>query len=227
MKTITHEGQEYILKTEVDGIVRERLSKVTENKRTAEKRVSELEATLEEMGSKVKGAEAMASQLASLQDELAVSNQRYERHQAIASQGITDPEVRDLVEWQYNKAMDSKAKKDRIPMGEWMVGMKEDVSTVPTVLKPYFQAPQESSTPSQIQELGERLEHTQATPQMATASTQPAPRPSTNQGVTQTQDHATNGDMWKKASGDFEFYQKNREQLKKQYYQRRNNRFKI
>ena len=34
MKTITHEGQEYILKSEVDGIVRERLSKVTENKRS-------------------------------------------------------------------------------------------------------------------------------------------------------------------------------------------------
>ena len=87
MKTITHEGQEYILKSEVDGIVRERLSKVTENKRSAEKRVSELETQLEEMSTKVKGAEAMASQLASLQDELAVSNQRYERHQAIAALG--------------------------------------------------------------------------------------------------------------------------------------------
>ena len=63
MKTITHEGQEYILKSEVDGIVRERLSKVTENKRSAEKRVSELESQLEDMSSKVKGAEAMASSL--------------------------------------------------------------------------------------------------------------------------------------------------------------------
>ena len=38
MKTITHEGKEYILKEEVDGIVRERLSKVTEAKRQAEPR---------------------------------------------------------------------------------------------------------------------------------------------------------------------------------------------
>ena len=76
MKTITHEGQEYILKSEVDGIVRERLSKVTENKRTAENRVKELETQLEDMSGKVKGAEAMASQLANLQDELAVSNQQ-------------------------------------------------------------------------------------------------------------------------------------------------------
>ena len=222
MKTITHEGQEYILKSEVDGIVRERLSKVTENKRSAEKRVSELEAQLEDMSSKVKGAEAMASQLATLQDELAVSNQRYERHQAIAAQGITDPEVRDLVEWQYNKAMDSKAKKDRIPMGEWMATMKEG-GEVPTVLKPYFQAqeaPQnapEESTPanvdrSQIQALGEPLQSTL--------------RPSTNQGVAQTPNHSTSGDVWKRAASDFEFYQQNRAELKKQYYARRNNRFK-
>ena len=44
MKIITHEGQEYILKSEVDGIVRERLSKVAEGKRMAEGKVSELEA---------------------------------------------------------------------------------------------------------------------------------------------------------------------------------------
>ena len=222
MKTITHEGQEYILKSEVDGIVRERLSKVTENKRSAEKRVQELETQLEDMSSKVKGAEAMASQLATLQDELAVSNQRYERHQAIAAQGITDPEVRDLVEWQYNKAMDSKAKKDRIPMGEWMATMKEG-GEVPTVLKPYFQAqeapqnaPQESVPTnvdrSQIQALGEPLQST--------------PRPSTNQGVAQATNHSTSGDVWKRAASDFEFYQQNRAELKKQYYARRNNRFK-
>ena len=173
MKTITHEGQEYILKSEVDGIVRERLSKVTENKRSAEKRVSELESQFEDMSSKVKGAEAMASQLATLQDELAISNQRYERHQAIAAQGITDPEVRDLVEWQYNKAMDSKAKKDRVPMGEWMANMKEG-GEVPTVLRPYFQAqeapqnaPQESVPAnvdrSQIQSLGFQSQERQGT----------------------------------------------------------------
>jgi len=222
MKTITHEGQEYILKTEVDGIVRERLSKVTENKRSAEKRVSELEAQLEDMSGKVKGAEAMASQLASLQDELAVSNQRYERHQAIAAQGITDPEVRDLVEWQYNKAMDSKAKKDRVPMGEWMATMKEG-GEVPTVLKPYFQAqegtqnaPQESTSTnpdaSQIQSISEPL--------------QSQTRPTTNQGVAPTTNHSTNGDMWKRAASDFEYYQQNRAELRKAYYAKRNNRFK-
>lgn len=222
MKTITHEGQEYILKSEVDGIVRERLSKVTENKRSAEKRVSELESQLEDMSSKVKGAEAMASQLATLQDELAVSNQRYERHQAIAAQGITDPEVRDLVEWQYNKAMDSKAKKDRIPMGEWMATMKEG-GEVPTVLKPYFQA-QEAPQNAPQESAPANMDRSQL--QALVEAPQSTPRPSTNQGVAQTPNHSTSGDVWKRAASDFEFYQQNRAELKKQYYAKRNNRFK-
>lgn len=221
MKTITHEGQEYILKSEVDGIVRERLSKVTENKRSAEKRVTELEAQLEDMSSKVKGAEAMASQLASLQDELAISNQRYERHQAIAAQGITDPEVRDLVEWQYNKAMDSKAKKDRIPMGEWMATMKEG-GEVPTVLKPYFQA-QEAPQNAPQESTPANVDRSQL---QALEAPQNAPRPSTNQGVAQTPNHSTSGDVWKRAASDFEFYQQNRAELRKAYYAKRNNRFK-
>jgi hypothetical protein len=224
MKTITHEGQEYILKSEVDGIVRERLSKVTETKRSAEKRVSELESQLEDMSSKVKGAEAMASQLATLQDELAVSNQRYERHQAIAAQGITDPEVRDLVEWQYNKAMDSKAKKDRIPMGEWMATMKEG-GEVPTVLKPYFQA-QEAPQDTPQESTPTNVDRSQLHPIIHGQAPQSTPRPSTNQGVAQTQNHSTSGDVWKRAASDFEFYQQNRAELRKAYYAKRNNRFK-
>lgn len=219
MKTITHEGQEYILKSEVDGIVRERLSKVTETKRAAENRVQELESQLGEMSSKIQGVDAMASQLAQLQDELSLSNQRYERHQAIASQGITDPEVRDLIEWQYSKAMETKAKKDKVSLGEWMNTMKES-GEVPTVLKPYFEQPPQAqeSTPTQ------HLEHPSTQQQLHALNERV--RPSTNQGVTPTQDHATNGDLWKKASNDFEFYRQNRDQLKKQYYQTRNNRFK-
>lgn len=219
MKTITHEGQEYILKSEVDGIVRERLSKVTETKRAAETRVQELESQLGEMSSKIQGVDAMASQLAQLQDELSLSNQRYERHQAIAAQGITDPEVRDLIEWQYSKAMETKAKKDKIPLGEWMNTMKES-GEVPTVLKPYFEQPSQAQESTQTQQ----LEHPSTQQQLHALNERV--RPSTNQGVTPTQDHATNGDLWKKATNDFEFYRQNRDQLKKQYYQTRNNRFK-
>ena len=214
MKIITHEGQEYILKSEVDGIVRERLSKVAEGKRMAEGKVQELEAQLETMNEKVKGVDAMASQLSQLQDELAVSNQRYERHSAIASHGITDPEIRDLIEWQYTKAMDGKTQKDKKSLSEWISGMGES-GEIPTVLQPYFRITEEGQ------------EQAPAQGQAPAPSSNPmAQRPTSNQGVAQTQDHSTSADMWKRAGNDFEFYQQNRAQLKKQYYEMRNNRFK-
>ena len=221
MKIITHEGQEYILKSEVDGIVRERLSKVAEGKRMAEGKVSELEAQLETMNEKVKGVDAMASQLSQLQDELAVSNQRYERHSAIASHGITDPEIRDLIEWQYTKAMDGKTQKDKQSLSEWISGMGES-GEIPTVLQPYFRITEEGQeTPAPAQ--GQAPAQSQAP---SPTSNPMAQRPTSNQGVAQTQDHSTSADMWKRAGNDFEFYQQNRAQLKKQYYEMRNNRFK-
>lgn len=226
MKTITHEGQEYILKTEVDGIVRERLSKVAESKRIAESRVSELEAQLETMNEKVKGVDAMANQLSQLQDELAVSNQKYERHSAIARHGITDPEIRDLIEWQYSKAMDGKPQKEKKSLSEWISGMGES-GEIPTVLQPYFRIQEEN----EVQETNNHVQN-QPAPQQAPnpsiyeQSTPMVSRPSSNQGVAQSQDHSTNSDMWKRAGNDFEFYRQNREQLKKQYYEMRNNRFR-
>ena len=223
MKIITHEGQEYILKSEVDGIVRERLSKVAEGKRMAEGKVLELEAQLETMNEKVKGVDAMASQLSQLQDELAVSNQRYERHSAIASHGITDPEIRDLIEWQYTKAMDGKTQKDKQSLSEWISGMGES-GEIPTVLQPYFRITEEGQeTPAPAQ--GQAPAQSQA-PAPSPTSNPMAQRPTSNQGVAQTQDHSTSADMWKRAGNDFEFYQQNRAQLKKQYYEMRNNRFK-
>ena len=223
MKIITHEGQEYILKSEVDGIVRERLSKGAEGKRMAEGKVSELEAQLETMNEKVKGVDAMASQLSQLQDELAVSNQRYERHSAIASHGITDPEIRDLIEWQYTKAMDGKTQKDKKSLSEWISGMGES-GEIPTVLQPYFRITEEGQeTPAPAQ--GQAQAQSQA-PAPSPSSNPMAQRPTSNQGVAQTQDHSTSADMWKRAGSDFEFYQQNRAQLKKQYYEMRDSRFR-
>ena len=223
MKTIEHEGQEYILKSEVDGIVRERLSKVAEGKRLAEGKVSELEALVETMTEKVKGVDAMASQLSQLQDELAVSNQKYERHSAIASHGITDPEIRDLIEWQYSKAMNGKSQKDKKSLSDWISGMGES-GEIPTVLQPYFRIQEEGQeAPAQAQA---QAQSQAPAPSNYQSSNPMAQRPTTNQGVAPTQDHATSEALWKKAGNDFDFYRQNREELKKQYYQMRNNRFK-
>jgi hypothetical protein len=230
MKTITHEGQEYILKEDVDGLVRERLSKVTEAKRQAESRANLLESQIHDMESKVKNSEAMASQLAQLQDELLLSNERYERHSAIAGHGITNAEIRDLVEYQFNKAMEGKSKKDRVSLSVWLGNIKE-TGEIPMVLKPFLG---EVSSPAQGQPIAQPQGQPIAQPQGQPIAQQSAPsstpaqlqalaqtqRPTSNQGVQQMSDHATNGDMIKRAH-DYEFFRANRQEVKKRYYQMR------
>ena len=98
-KTITHEGKEYILKSEVDNIVTTRISKISENRRTTQAELDSLTQKYQSMEEQIKGVNALHSQIATLQDELSTSNQRYSRHSAIATHGITNPKVRDLVEW--------------------------------------------------------------------------------------------------------------------------------
>jgi hypothetical protein len=209
MKTITHEGKEYILKDDVDSIVRERISKISESKRQAESRANLLESQITEMESRVKNSDALASQLATLQDELAMSNQRYERHSAIATHGITDPEIRDLIEWQYTKAMEGKAKKDKVTLANWLGDMKEG-GDVPVVLRPYLNKT-EASQPAQPAQPSQP-----STPSVSAAIAQTI-RPQTNNGVQHTTEHSTNGDILKRAT-DYEFFKANRAEIKKRYY---------
>lgn len=207
MKTINHDGKEYILKDDVDSIVRERISKISEAKRQAESRANILETQITEMESRVKNSDALASQLATLQDELTMSNQRYERHSAIATHGITDPDVRDLIEWQYSKAMEGRAKKDKVTLSSWLGDMKEG-GEVPVVLRPYLNKT-ESSTPAPSTPAPSNISISSMAAQTI--------RPQTNNGVRTTTEHSTNGDMLKRAT-DYEFFKANRAEIKKRYY---------
>ena len=63
-KTITHEGKEYILKSEVDNIVTSRISKISENRRTTQSELDSLREKYAAMESQIKGVEALHSQIA-------------------------------------------------------------------------------------------------------------------------------------------------------------------
>jgi hypothetical protein len=201
-KTITHDGKEYILKSEVDSIVTSRISKVSESRRTIQAELDNLKSEYSSIQERVKGVDALHSQIANLQEDLSHANTRYNRHSSIASHGITNPEVRDLVEWQYSKAMESKPKKDKVSMGEWLDGMKAEGAQVPHVLKPFFE---KQETPG--------IQNTQPI--------QAKPVPQSNNGVQLTNDKSTSQDMLTKGSQDFEYYQKNRAKIKEMYYQKR------
>lgn len=208
--TITHEGKEYILKSEVDNIVTSRISKISESRRALQTELDSLKAEYTSIQEKVSGVDALHTQIANLQDDLKHANTRYNRHSSIASHGITNPEIRDLVEWQFTKTMDSRAKKDRVPMAEWLDGLKAEGATIPHVLKPYFGAQPENKEPVK-----------QNTSLPGSAPPAPAITPQSNNGVQAAPDGATSKDLLSKGSQSYEFYQKNRAKIKEMYYKKR------
>ena len=172
MEVKEFDGTGYLPKAAVDKLVRERIAKVSERARAAESRVKEMEPQLAAATDSTARLEAMASQLEALQAELSVSKQRYATHSAITSAGFTDPDVRDMVEWSYSRAMEGRPKKDRQALGEWRETVKADPSTAPTALRPHLAQPSAEQPPA-TEAAAEHVQASTAPPSNASVSAAP------------------------------------------------------
>lgn len=155
------EGVEYILKSDVDDLVRSRLSKVSERARAAEARVLELEESVEAN----KGAAAQLTdlqlQIESLTGQLEQSKSLYSTHSTIAKHGFIDPELRDLVEWQYQKAIKDIPKKERPDLDTWLSDLKEDPSKATKALRPFLKSEAPAAPPAPAEAPQEALQQPQ------------------------------------------------------------------
>ena len=208
MKTYNFEGKEYIAKDDVESLVRDRISKVSERARIADSHVHELETQLEQNNKKIGTVDALNDTVAQLQEQLNSANQRYTQHSTIASVGIIDPDIRDAVVWSYERTMQSRSKKDRVELGQWLADIKENPQSAPAVLQPHFvtQAPQATQA-------------TQAT--QAPQATQATQAPTSNAAVIETSAATNTKDILQRAANP-DFYRANREAIKEAYYKTRN-----
>ena len=148
METKEFEGVEYIEKSQVDELIRSRLGKMSERARKAETQIDSLRAELEKHSGAAGSLEAMAAQIEALQAEVAESNSKYQTHSVITSHGFTDPDVRDMVEWSYKRAMSGLPKKSRVDLGEWIQTIKTDPTGAPANLRPLLSPASTSEAPS-------------------------------------------------------------------------------
>ena len=213
MTTKIIEGVEYIEKTAVDQIVSSRLTKLAEKLRTSEETAATLKAQIEQNASKLAEAEAMTGTVADLRAQLEGANSRYDRHSTIAQTGITDPDLRDAVEWAFDRAQQNIPKKDRTSIGDWLQGHMAAPESAPAVLRPHLQALTATAQPAAAQPATAQAQAAQGmieatvSPQMAQATQ--APR--SNASVVHAPDAATSADILRRASSDYEFYRANRE----------------
>lgn len=208
-KTKIIEGVEYVAKDHVDEIVRQRLSKYVEKNQELESRLSEYQTKIDESQSKIGLVDTLQGQIDSLKGELSQANSRYERHSTIANYGITDNDIRDAVEWAFDRSMQNRAKKDQVSLGDWLQEIQENPATAPTVLRPYFEKSESSPMP-------------QTTPEPMPAAQVPASavKPLSNKGVATQQQQTPPPDLLQRAS-DPGFYAQNREAIKEAFYRSR------
>lgn len=211
------EGVEYIQKDHVDEIIRQRIAKYSERLAQSETKVSQYESELDEARAKMGLVDNLTTQVETLQHDLKTARSQYERHTIISQHGINDGDVRDMVEWQYDRAMSNVAKKDRVDLGEWLESIKEDPTKAPSTLRPFFQS-QELEAP---QESNQDVQPSQSLQPQSTIQSQapqaPIP-PSSNRGV-QPQAVTAPNDLLTRAT-DPTFYSQNREAIREAYYAR-------
>lgn len=202
METKMIDGVEYIAKEQVDGLIQEKISKYAKRAREAETKVEEMNEQLIQAGEKLKTVDSLTEQIYTLKDELSNANTKYERHSAIAELGIQDPDVRDALEWQYQRSNTDES------FGDWMKGLKENPENAPSFLRSHFQ----SSEPPKMENTPvENVETTKETPQ-------PKTPPKTNAKTVQSNNTETQKDILSRGLTDPDFYKQNRDAIRQAWF---------
>jgi len=202
MKTIEHEGQTFVLKADIENAFKDRIQKLSARAIQAEEAAKAIQDQLDNQSGELEKIQKLSTRVQELEGELENANSRYSRHTAMADLGIVDAEVRELVEWQYEKATKGDAKAPAL--NEWLAAMKEDPTKAPITLRPHLQ--NQAAAPAEAV--------TEAAPEAAPAPEQPALiAPKTNTGPAPAQ--VQSSDMLKRGADDFECYKANRDAIAK------------
>lgn len=175
MTEIENEGRTYVLKSEMENIIKERIGKVASRATTAERSLEEAQSRLEKAEKAMSSIDILNQQLSDMQTKLQSSEQRFERYQSISKHGLTDPDLVEAIEWSFERAQKNKSDKERQTLSEWLDQQVDSPETAPITIRPHLQAlkmigedaadgtpaQQDSSTASQLQSLGESLEPTE------------------------------------------------------------------
>lgn len=200
-KIITHEGAEYVLKSDYDAAktsMENRIKQLATQKNESDSKSIELQNQIDQMQGQLSNGEALQTQLATLQNELNNANQRYNRHAMLSQLGINDESVRGAFDWQYNQLGDDKPAFDT-----WIETLKTNPDNAPAILRSYLQKPEAPAAPPQ----NEAPQQTWQAPQMQTKTPPPA-----NNGVLNAQSNGlSNQQILERASMDPSFYRANRE----------------
>ena len=80
MKTIEHEGQTYVLKTDMESAFKDRIQKLSSRAMQAEEQAKALQDQLDNQSGKLETLDTLNSQIRDLGEQLKKSESKYSRH---------------------------------------------------------------------------------------------------------------------------------------------------
>jgi hypothetical protein len=213
MKTINHEGVEYVLKADIEAAFKDRISKLSARAIQAEEAAKALQETVDNQSGELTKISTLQEKVSTLEQSLQEAESKYSRVSMLSDLGFTDPDLRDAVEWAYSRSNSEASLED------WIKGIKENPAEAPMVLRPHLQA---NATPETTAEASPSAE---AAPEVQ-AETVESPSllpPRTNTGAKPAP--VQSGDILSRVgSGDLDFYEQNHDAIKKAWRQQKRTR---
>ena len=168
----------------------DRFQTVNEQRKEYQAKVADLTAQLAAVEKQAGAADALFTQLESVNATLESERQAWTQERSLMGAGLLDQEARDLAMWSYNR-QDADS---RPPLSEWLDGMRAEGAEVPQYLAPYFKKPAPEPAPPAA-----------------------APMPDTNKGAIPTGAATPGYSRGKIASMTAEEYAEHRDAIRRQY----------
>ena len=213
MKTINHEGVEYVLKADIEAAFKDRISKLSARAIQAEEAAKALQETLDNQSGELTKISTLQEKVSTLEQSLQEAESKYSRVSMLSDLGFTDPDLRDAVEWAYSRSNSEASLED------WIKGIKENPAEAPMVLRPHLQANATTAATAEASPSAEAVPEVQA----ETAESPSLLPPRTNTGAKPAP--VQSGDILSRVgSGDLDFYEQNHEAIKKAWRQQKRTR---
>ncbi len=215
MKTIEHDGQTLVLKSDMENAIQSRLQKMSARAADAEQNAGALQEQIDNMSGRLGALDNLQSQIEEYKGQLEQANGRFSRYQAVSKYGMSDPEQMELIEWQFDRTMNKRNKKDRQSLEEWLEAIVTDPSSAPIALRPHLQNLQSQAAPESTVEEPIQ-EATTIRPDPTLERPQP---PRMNQGALTAP--PTTENLVERGLRDLDFYRENRDAIKQAFYNQR------
>ena len=210
MNEIEHEGKTYVLKTQVEAIIKDRVGKVAQRATAAEHALEAAQSRLEKAEKAMSSVDILNQQLAEMQSKLSTSENRFNRYQSISKHGLTDPDLVEAIEWSYERSQKNKADKEKQTLSEWLDSVVDNPDSAPITIRPHLQALKMIDEPAAAADTpAEQMPAADTQAQLAELHAQQPP-PRANAGAMPTPESA---DFMDRALRDPEFYAQNRDKV--------------